>query len=114
VEAIRAHEVVLAHRMIEGLRSIPGVTVYGTLDPELSTATVSFNIAYLAPSEVGLRLDDEYGVLCRVGLHCSPAAHKTIGTFPGGTVRFALGAFNTEDEVERALAAVEEIAKGER
>jgi selenocysteine lyase/cysteine desulfurase len=112
VEAVRAHEVALARSLIEGLRSISGVTVYGTLDPELSTATVSFNIAHLAPSEVGLHLDDEYGVLCRVGLHCSPAAHKTIGTFPDGTVRFALGAFNTEDEVQRALEAVDEIARG--
>lgn len=110
VEAIRAHEVALTRRLIEGLRAIPGVAVYGTLDPERQTATVSFNIAGMDPSEVGLRLDEEFGVLCRVGLHCAPAAHKTIGTFPTGTVRFGLGAFNTEEEIDRALEAVERLA----
>lgn len=110
VEAIRAYEIALTRRLIDGLRAIPGVTVYGTLDAELQTATVSFNIAGMEPSEVGLRLDDEYGIMCRVGLHCAPAAHRTIGTFPEGTVRFGLGAFNTLDEIEAALAAVAELA----
>jgi selenocysteine lyase/cysteine desulfurase len=110
VEAIRAHEVALTQALIGGLRSIPGVVLYGTLDAELQTATVSFNIARLTPSEVGLRLDDEYGIMCRVGLHCAPTTHKTIGTFPGGTVRFGLGAFNTMEEVEAALVAVRELA----
>jgi len=114
VEAIRAHEVALTQALIGGLRSISGVTVYGTLDAELQTATVSFNVAGMAPSEVGLRLDDEYDIMCRVGLHCAPTAHKTIGTFPDGTVRFGLSAFNTLDEVEAALAAVERLAQEAR
>jgi len=114
VEAIRAHEVALAQRLIHGLSPINGVTVYGTLDAELQTATVSFNIAGMAPSEVGLRLDDEYGIMCRVGLHCAPTAHKTIGTFPDGTVRFGLSAFNTMDEVKSALTAVETLAQEAR
>ncbi len=111
VDAIRAHEVALTQRLIDGLRSIPGATVYGTLDAELQTATVSFNIAGMAPSEVGLRLDDDYGVMCRVGLHCAPTAHKTLGTFPDGTVRFGLSGFSTLEEVEAALVAVEELAR---
>jgi len=114
VEAVRAHEVALTQRLIDGLRAIPGLTVYGTLDAERQTATVSFNIAGMEPSEAGLRLDDEYGIMCRVGLHCAPAAHRTIGTFPDGTVRFGLGVFNTMDEVEMALDAVAELAEGAR
>ena len=97
--------------MIEGLRSIPGVTVYGALDPELQTATVSFNVDGMAPSEAGLRLDDDYGIHCRVGLHCAPTAHKTLGTFPTGTVRFGLSAFNTAEEVQVALVAVHRLAE---
>lgn len=112
MEEIRRHEVELAQRLIEGLSAIPGVTVYGGHDAHRQTATVSFNIEGLSPSEVGLRLDEEYGILCRVGLHCAPAAHKTIGTFPKGTVRFGLGYFNTPEEVERAVEAVREMAKG--
>jgi cysteine desulfurase/selenocysteine lyase len=114
VRAIRAHEVALTQRLIAGLRAIPGVTVYGCCDAELQTATVSFNVAGMEPSEVGLRLDDEYGVMCRVGLHCAPTAHKTLGTFPVGTVRFGLSAFNTLDEVEAALAAVGELTREAR
>jgi selenocysteine lyase/cysteine desulfurase len=114
VETIRAHEVALTRRLLAGLQSIRGVTVYGGLDAARQVATVSFNIAGLEPSEVGLRLDEEYGILCRVGLHCAPAAHKTLGTFPRGTVRFGLGAMNSLDEVDAALEAVSEMADGQR
>jgi selenocysteine lyase/cysteine desulfurase len=112
VEAIRAHEVELTRRLLDGLREIPGVTVYGPDDARLRTAVVSFNIAGMEPSEVGMRLDEEYGIMCRVGLHCAPAAHRTIGTFPAGTVRFALGAFTTREEVDAALWAVARLARG--
>ncbi len=112
VEAIRAHEVELAQRLSDGLREIPGVIVYGPADAQLRTAVVSFNIAGMEPSEVGMRLDEEYGIMCRAGLHCAPAAHRTIGTFPSGTVRFALGAFNTREEVDAALRAVARLARG--
>jgi len=114
VDAIRAHEMMLTQRLIDGLLNIPGVTVYGGHDAARQTATVSFNIAGLDCSEVGLRLDEEYGILCRVGLHCAPAAHRTLGTFPVGTVRFGLGAFNTADEVDAALLAVARLAQEAR
>ncbi len=114
VANIRAHEVALAEQLLAGLAAIPDVTVYGTRDAQRQTATVSFNIAGLQPSEVGLRLDDEYGIACRVGLHCSPAAHRTLGTFPGGTVRFGLGAFNARNEIAIALDAVAALAREAR
>ena len=114
VDEIRAHEVALTQQLMSGLRGIPGVTVYGSLDAELQTATVSFNVAGMEPSEVGLRLDEEYGIMCRVGLHCAPAAHKTLGTFPVGAVRFGLGAFNTHAEIDEALSAVKELAQEAR
>ncbi len=110
VEALRAHEVELTRRLLDGLQEIPGVTVYGPQDARLQTAVVSFNIVGMEPSEVGMRLDEEYSILCRVGLHCAPAAHRTIGTFPAGTVRFALGAFTTREEVDAALRAVARLA----
>lgn len=106
VERIRAHEQALTEHLLAGLAAIPGVTVYGTGDARRQTATVSFNITGRQPSEVGLHLDGRYEIMCRVGLHCAPAAHRTLGTFPGGTVRFGLAAFNTAAEVERALEAV--------
>jgi cysteine desulfurase family protein len=110
VEAIRQHEIELSQQLIDGLQEIPGVSVYGGLDATRQTATISFNVAGLEPSEVGLRLDDEYDILCRVGLHCAPAAHRTLGTFPAGTVRFGLSALSTSEQIAQALQAVWEIA----
>ena len=110
VEAIRQHEIELTQQLIDGLQEIPGVSVYGGLDATRQTATLSFNLAGLEPSDVGLRLDDRYDIMCRVGLHCAPAAHRTLGTYPAGTVRFGLSVFNTSDQVDQALQAVHEIA----
>jgi len=110
VETIRQHEIELTQRLIDSLQDIPGVIVYGGLDATRQAATVSFNVSDLEPSEVGLRLDDEYGIMSRVGLHCAPAAHKTMGTFPAGTVRFGLSAFNTLEQVDKATQAVGKIA----
>lgn len=112
VARIREHEVALCRQLLAGLAAIPGVTVYGTGDASRQTATASFAIAGMQTSEIGQRLDEEYEIMCRVGLHCAPSAHRTIGTFPSGTVRFALGAFNTAEEVSASLRAVEEIAEG--
>jgi selenocysteine lyase/cysteine desulfurase len=75
---------------------------------------VSFTIAEMEPGEVGRRLDEQYGVASRVGLHCSPIAHETIGTYPIGTVRFSLGAFSTEADVACALEAVRGLARAAR
>jgi len=111
VEAIRAHEMALAQQLLDGLQAVPNVTVYGGLEASRQTATVSFNIRGMEPSDVGLRLDDEYAILCRVGLHCSPAAHKTLDTFPGGTVRFGLAALNTAEEVRAAIEAVRQLSR---
>jgi len=112
VERIRAHELALTAQLLSGLAEIPGVTVYGPRDARRQTATVSFVIAGLEHSDVGMRLDDEYAIMCRVGLHCAPAAHRTLGTFPAGTVRFGLGAFNTAEEISAALEAVATLARG--
>jgi cysteine desulfurase/selenocysteine lyase len=113
VEEIRQHEKRLTARLLQGLREIDGVKLYGPGTAEKQLATVSFNIQGMAPSEVGLRLDEDFGILCRVGLHCSPASHRTIGTFPQGSVRFGLSYFSREEEVEEALQAVGRIARGE-
>jgi cysteine desulfurase/selenocysteine lyase len=112
VEAIRAHEVALTTRLLDGLQNVPGIRVYGPTDPWRRTGVVSFTVAGRQVSELGLRLDEEYGVLCRVGLHCAPATHRTIGTFPSGTVRMAPGFFSTREEVDLALEAVRKVVRG--
>jgi cysteine desulfurase family protein len=111
VAALRDQEAALTQRLIDGLRAIPRVTLYGTGDARRQVATVSFNLVGMAPSEVGLRLDEEFAIMSRVGLHCSPACHRTLGTFPEGTVRFGLGAFTTVDEIDMALQAVRQLER---
>lgn len=111
LEEIRKREHVLTQRLIDGLNKIPGVIVYGGLDADHQIGVVSFNIKDISQSEIGLLLDEKYEIMCRVGLHCAPIAHKTIGTFPNGTVRFGLGTFTTESDVDEAIQAVRELAE---
>jgi cysteine desulfurase family protein len=110
VERIRHHEKRLTERLLRGLLEIRGLTVYGPKDAERQVGTVSFNVRDMAPSEIGLKLDEEYGILCRVGIHCSPSSHRTMGTFPRGTVRFGLSYLNTPEEVDLVLRAVGRLA----
>jgi cysteine desulfurase / selenocysteine lyase len=111
VDKIHQHEKNLIIRLIEGLKEIPEVTLYGGDYRKEQVAVVSFNLKDKWPSEVGMRLDEEYDIMCRVGLHCSPATHKTIGTFPRGTVRFSMSWFNTLEEVDQVIMAIRDIAK---
>jgi cysteine desulfurase family protein len=106
VNKIRENEKNLTQKLLDGLLNIEGVTVYGGLDVGRQVGLVSFNIESVLPSEVGLQLDEEYEIMCRVGLHCAPSAHKTIGTFPTGTVRLSLSHFTTEEEVQKTIKAV--------
>jgi cysteine desulfurase family protein len=107
IEAIRAQEEELTRVLITGLCNIPGIKVHGTLDASRSTAIVSITAAHKTVSDIGLSLDEEFGIMCRVGLHCAPAAHKTVGTFPQGTVRLATGAFTSKDDISTAVAALQ-------
>lgn len=112
INQVRAHEQMLCTHMLGGLQNIKKVIVYGTHDAEKQTATIAFNIEGMLPSEVGLPLDEEYAILCRVGLHCAPAAHHTLGTFPQGCVRLSLGTFNTQEDIQTALGAIEQLSEG--
>jgi selenocysteine lyase/cysteine desulfurase len=111
VETVRAHERQLIERFLEGASEISGLTVYGPCDAALVCGVVSFNVAGATPSEVGLVLDESYGIMARTGLHCAPSAHRTAGTFPVGTVRFSFGWFNTIAEVDRSLQALTEVSR---
>ena len=111
VDEIRRHEMELTGQLLDGLSQISSVIVYGPQDAAVQTAVVSFNISGMEPSEVALQLDEEYEIMCRPGLHCAPSAHKTIGTFATGTVRFSPGLFTTHGNVAEALRAVEQVAK---
>jgi cysteine desulfurase family protein len=110
VEIIRTHELELCHRLQQGLERIPGVRVFRGAPPEAYAAVISFVMEGLDSGELGCILEEAYGILCRTGLHCAPQAHRAIGTFPGGTLRFSLGCFNTEEEVDHAIHALKSVS----
>jgi len=96
-------------QLIEGLAAIKGVNIQGVKNPLQQVAIVSFTINGKTVSDIGHRLDTEYGILTRVGLHCAPAAHRTLGTFPGGTIRLAPGVFTSGDDIAAALNAIRKV-----
>lgn len=110
VDTIWEHERKLVDRFVAGANGIPGLEIYGPHDSRNRCGVVSFNVNGAVPSEVGLILDQSFAILARTGLHCAPAAHRTLGTFPTGAVRFSFGWFNTPVQVDAALDALRKIA----
>lgn len=111
LKKIRDKELHLTTEIMKGLKDIKGVKIYGSLNPLERVAVVSFNIEGKDPAEVGNILNEKYDIMSRVGLHCAPNAHRTIGTFPVGTVRVSVGYFNTEGDIDKLIKAVRDIAR---
>jgi cysteine desulfurase/selenocysteine lyase len=110
VETIRKHELDLTMHFLKKIEKIDRVETYGPDRRDRRLPTVSLNIRGIPPSELSYALDREYGILTRPGLHCAPHAHKIIGTFPTGTVRFSFGFFNTAADVDAAVNALKALA----
>jgi len=109
--ALRGRLEDLGRLMRRRLLALPDVAVYGPRDPSRAPGIVSFTSSRFDSAVIARRLDRR-GVLCRAGLHCAPRAHRTLGTFPSGTVRLSCGPFQEESEVDRAMDLVEEILAG--
>jgi selenocysteine lyase/cysteine desulfurase len=105
VRAVREHEMGLWQRLREGLGRLPRVRLLGPADRDRSVGIVSLVVDGMQPTDVGFLLDARFGIMTRTGLHCSPAAHRTIGTLPAGTIRFSLGWSSTTAEVDYTVDA---------
>ncbi len=115
VDRVHQQEMKLAQRLVEGFRNIEGVELYccGTLESHLPTLLM--NLEGVDPGDVGVMLDVDYNIATRTGLHCAPLVHKQLGTVErDGGVRFSIGAFNTEKEIDTAIAAITDIASWAR
>jgi len=112
METIRRKEKELMERLMRGLSGIPGITIYGPPGDRERGSVVSFTVREIDPSFIAFTLDREYGIDVRSGLHCAPDAHRSIGTFPLGTVRVSPGWFTTGAEIEAFLRAMETIVAG--
>ncbi len=110
VETIREKEHALMARFYEGVSQVEGVTVYGDFDAD-RTAVVALNIREYDSGAVSDALYEEYGIATRAGAHCAPRMHMALGTTDRGAVRFSFSWFNTREEVDRAIAAVRELAQ---
>ena len=110
VETIGARERSLMRRFYDGVRDIPGVTVYGDFSQEARAAIVALNIHDYDSSEVSDVLFTDYGIATRPGAHCAPRMHEALGTEKQGAVRFSFSYFNTEEEDDAAIHAVRELA----
>lgn len=112
--AVGAREHELARRLYEGVRDVPGVTVYGgwATDPGHCGNIVALNVGDLDSAEVADALAAGWGIACRAGAHCAPLMHRALGTERRGIVRLSTSWFTTEDEVDVVAAAVREIAAG--
>jgi cysteine desulfurase family protein len=107
---IHTREEALVRRLLAGLEGVAGIRVHGPGHAEERTPVVSVTFDGLFPSEAGFLLEEGFGVLTRVGLHCAPAAHRTIGTHPQGTVRFTPGYFTTIQHIDAAIEGCRYLA----
>lgn len=111
LDLIHKQELQLWNKLRKGLQAINGVITYCANSVENHNAVLSFNISGWEAGDVGAILDADYGIACRTGLQCAPLVHELLGTDKlFGTVRFSLGPFNTEEHIDKAIQAVQEIA----
>jgi cysteine desulfurase family protein len=112
LERIARHETDLARALVAGLKETDGVRLLCCQEPQ--TGVVSFLLNACRVGEVAKAMDQVYGIGIMAGLHCSPLAHRTLGTFPGGALRISFGYFNNYAHVERVMAAVRDLASKKR
>lgn len=110
IEAVRLREERLGSRLLDGLRALPGVTLYGLAGMEGRLPVFALNLKSLDNGTLAGELAERWGIETRPGLHCAPLAHRTVGSFPEGALRLSPGCFNTEEEIDLCLEALKKLA----
>jgi cysteine desulfurase / selenocysteine lyase len=114
IDRVEAHLGELGRRFRTALAEIDGMILYGPADPAEGVGILSLNIDGIPCATVGRLIDDEWHVMTRAGLHCSPAAHRSLGTAPDGTLRFSWGFDTTDEDIDVAIEALRTVAVRER
>lgn len=112
MENICNFELELTKAFLEGLTDNKKIIIYGKKDIIDRAPVVSIQVTDIDPAQLAYTLDSKYNIQTRVGLHCAPFAHKTLGSYPAGTVRFSFGHKNNLTEVKHCIKALEEISHG--
>ncbi len=111
LDRILAKEKEVLSYAFEKLREVKDIILYGPQDVDKIVGVISFNLKSLSGEEVAYQLDQEHGIMVRVGLHCAPSSHRLIGTQKEGTVRIGIGYFNEKDDIDRLVEALKKINK---
>lgn len=111
IKTIREIELSLTHLFLQKINDIPGIEIIGSEEINNRIPLVSLNFPNRDNAEISHLLAKDFQIMTRCGLHCAPSAHKTLGTFPQGTVRFSFSHFNTKEEINYALDALNKICK---
>ncbi|SDC49741.1 aminotransferase class V-fold PLP-dependent enzyme [Halanaerobium congolense] len=109
LKLIHQQEMRLLKKLINGLKILPEIKIYGKKDIDNRTAVTAFNLAALSSNQLAFKLQHEYNIQLRGGLHCAPLLHKFLGTDNQGMLRLSPGYFNTEAEVDEFLNILETI-----
>ena len=109
LEKLREHDKACTRLFLDGIQGL-AVRVAGPADVERQVGVVSLDFLNGDNAEIAYRLEQDFGIMTRCGLHCAPNAHKTLGTFPQGTVRFSFGYATTEEEIQYAVNAIKQMA----
>ncbi|WP_050606459.1 aminotransferase class V-fold PLP-dependent enzyme [Clostridium niameyense] len=112
IKSIREKELYLTKKFIEKAKNLKNVRIIGLNGVENRTAVVSLDFMKEDNAQIALMLSNDYNIMTRCGLHCAPSAHKTLNTFPQGTVRFSFGHFNTEEQIDYTLKSINKILNG--
>lgn len=110
IEAVRLREERLGSRLLDGLKALPGVTLYGLAGMEGRLPVFALNLKSIDNGTLAGELAERWGIETRPGLHCAPLAHRTVGSFPEGALRLSPGCFNTEEEIDLCLEALKKLA----
>ena len=114
IETVAERERRLGTRLLEGLRTLPGIALLGPRSQTNRLPVFALNLEGWDNGTLALELSDRYGIESRPGLHCAPLAHRTLGSFPQGALRLSPGFFNTPEEMDRTVRALGELAQEAR
>lgn len=111
IDAIHKKKMELTEYFLERIKEVPSARIVGRKDTKNRVAVVSLDFSPIDNAVVAFELEQACGVMTRVGLHCAPIAHKSLHTFPQGTVRFAFSASNTKEEIDQCIETLKELLK---
>ena len=109
IDNIHNKEKELTKYALQRLETVKDIEIYGPKDCEKILSVISFNIKNKRPEDISTILDQKYDIMLRAGLHCAPTAHSVINTKDRGSLRIGIGYFNTKDDIDKLVEALNNL-----